>query len=36
MVPAANSAAEWVQILAVAASVLVVVELDKWLRRRAV
>lgn len=29
------SAAEWVQILAVAASVLVVVEVDKWLRRRA-
>lgn len=28
------SAAEWVQILAVAASVLVVVEVDKWLRRR--
>ena len=28
------SATEWVQILAVAASVLVVVELDKWLRRR--
>ena len=30
----ALSATEWVQILTVAASVLVVVELDKWLRRR--
>lgn len=28
------TATEWVRVLAVAASVLVVVELDKWLRRR--
>lgn len=28
------TATEWVQVLAVAASVLLVVELDKWLRRR--
>ncbi len=31
----ALNAADWLQILSVAASVLVVVELDKWLRRRA-
>ena len=30
----ALNASDWLQILAVAASVLVVVELDKWLRRR--
>jgi Ca2+-transporting ATPase len=28
------TAAEWVRILAVAATVIVVVEIDKWMRRR--